>query len=277
MRIVHRVDSSRTVILAREEITRLPADGTRPAPRAGHKGGIMNAIFTHVISRCVFGALVLGTIDACSASPGDYVAESAQAMETTSTEEPAEKPATAPPPATDASADGDSAATAGVKQHPNETFSLAGWILVRAMDKTKALEDLGAPPDVTQVPTARGTAPIAMGGNWIVVDKPAPGTSVGTDGAGPCVGVVIIAGDKVYAFHFGGTDDPVSTMAGAGPFPAGSHGVIVGGDGSNDSDKMLNEVIRALNRNGIKIDGYSNTNGIHVRDGKFINYKTDHL
>jgi hypothetical protein len=112
------------------------------------------------------------------------------------------------------------------------------------------------------------------GGQHIVVpleDVPEGGL-VGSTGAGPCVGLIIVDDENIYVFHFTQTTDVSQALAEAiDDLGADAHAAIFGGDGSPLSEQTLEEVMDYLNAHSeITIDGYSNTPGLWVdSDGDY--------
>ena len=94
-----------------------------------------------------------------------------------------------------------------------------------------------------------------------------PNSYFGVDGAGPCIGVVVVCPSQVVAFHFDqGKDDAGATLS-QYTWPKGSHAVICGGDNSPVSNDQLIEVINSLANNGIKLDGIVNMKGCYYGPG----------
>ena len=114
---------------------------------------------------------------------------------------------------------------------------------------------------------------------------------VGAGGASPCIGVIIVTpegqmGDRtIFAFHFGALDNPYRTLENQGPFPAGSHVALFGGNGSKESNLTLQAVMRYFDSNRISsragqpdlvMDGYSDTTGLWVdRAGHYFTFRLD--
>lgn len=93
-------------------------------------------------------------------------------------------------------------------------------------------------------------------GNYTMVPAVPPGSVTGSGGAGPCIGMIITTPTgAVYVFHFWPEDNPAATL-GSITFPDGSHAGIFGGDNTQPSNEMLENLTPYLYGNGFTIDGY---------------------
>ena len=106
-------------------------------------------------------------------------------------------------------------------------------------------------------------------GNHQVAGCPlAANTYFGVEGAGPCIGVVVVGPGQVLAFHLSATDDAAATL-GQYAWPKNCKAVIFGGDDRRCPTHYL-EVINSLKQDGIKLDGMINmTGGYYGPGGKW--------
>ena len=106
------------------------------------------------------------------------------------------------------------------------------------------------------------------GGEHIVVpiDQVPDGVLVGSTGAGPCIGLIIVDADYIYVFHFAQTTDVAQTISVAiQDLGDDAHAAIFGGDGTPLSEQTLENVMDYLGSHpDITIDGYSDTPGLWV-------------
>ncbi len=169
-----------------------------------------------------------------------------------------------------------------VKEGENAPLKTPSYILIAppfgpGFDKDKVYDSNPIKP--TQLPRVpdpnldTGVAP----GRYKVVKNIPPGRYAGTGAASPCIGLIITdQNKKVYIYHFYNTQSPMTTLESTGVFLNGSHAAIFGGDNSPESNKTLLILMDHLRNNPeIKIDGFSNTEGLYVgADGKYYIYKT---
>lgn len=130
-----------------------------------------------------------------------------------------------------------------------------------------------------------------MGGNYVQVGRLKENQFAGSNGAGPCIGVIIFTMgpggvNKATVFHFTAMDHPYKTLSKMGPYPKGSRVAIFGGENTKESNATLASVMQYLDKYGsaqgknsskpLTIDGYSNTEGLWVnRNGEYVKYRTD--
>lgn len=109
-----------------------------------------------------------------------------------------------------------------------------------------------------------------LGKNHQFAGRPlADGAYFGVQGAGPCIGVIVVCPTQVAAFHFSATDDAGATLR-KYAWPKDCTAVICGGDNSAVSNDEVMEVISCLERHGIKIQGMVNMDGcFYGSDGKW--------
>jgi len=126
-------------------------------------------------------------------------------------------------------------------------------------------------------PNAKTRIGVAMD-NYAIVPKLPPGYSMGTTGAGPCIGVVIADPiGRVSCYHFSQGNNPGRTlnMTNPGGYPKGTRAIIFGGDNSAPSNFTLGMVVSNLESNSVGYV-YSNTTGGNVdSNGMFFLYKND--
>jgi hypothetical protein len=81
----------------------------------------------------------------------------------------------------------------------------------------------------------------------------------------------------VWVFHFNTTEDPYATLQASGPFPAGSHVILFGGDDSPGSNGTLQSVLSYFEGNDrVTIDGIHASTGMFVDgNGNYVNRKMD--
>ena len=121
----------------------------------------------------------------------------------------------------------------------------------------------------------------------VVLSPQSPGWLVGTQGAGPCIGVAVIGPERqagarlITIFHFYAGSDVATAMNAAG-IETGSKAAIFGGDNSDGSNRTLDRVadwLRAKKQAGkLTIAGFSDTHQLWAGfdcSGKvdFHNYK----
>ena len=137
--------------------------------------------------------------------------------------------------------------------------------------KKKAQQTLGLPPvKVRPYPGYKVTHGVPQGKNAHFSNIPF-GHYVGTTGAEPCVGLIIISpGDKtpggglrdIWVYHFEADDHPNNSIDLHDP-PKGSEGVIFGGDDRTESSPgLIDAIIADLRARGIKIRGLYNSPGM---------------
>jgi len=143
----------------------------------------------------------------------------------------------------------------------------------------KALQNKYGVPTVTELPKrdyakTNGTTQ----GNGTHYKSIPDGFMVGTSGAGPCIGVIIVgppdrAGNReIWVYHFQSGDNVSGTLNRDGPFPKGSKAVIFGGqNGVRESMGSLNDVESSLRGCNVTIDGVYNSPGLWVdRNGNYF-------
>ncbi|TWT75097.1 putative deoxyribonuclease RhsB [Allorhodopirellula solitaria] len=137
--------------------------------------------------------------------------------------------------------------------------------------KKKAQQTLGIPPvKVVPYPGYRRTHGVPQGKNSHFSNIPF-GHYVGTTGAGPCVGLIIVSpGDKtpgggmrdIWVYHFEADDHPNNSID-LHDLPTGSEGIIFGGDDRTESSPaLIDAIIADLKARGIKIRGLYNSPGM---------------
>jgi hypothetical protein len=108
----------------------------------------------------------------------------------------------------------------------------------------------------------------------------ASGELIGTDGAFPCVGVIIVTKTKAYAYHFDPNCQPYNSIClqdkatDTCKVPRGTTCVVFGGNNEASSNVILNSVLIALGPNAT----YCNTEGLwyDAKNNRFCRFKNDH-
>ena len=95
---------------------------------------------------------------------------------------------------------------------------------------------------------------VSQGNQRICGGLPGNCAWLGTTGAEPCVGVVIVgpSGSPAEGFHFEADDNPRESMFTYGGWPGGSKAIICGGDDSTASRCTLLRTITGLVANGVR-------------------------
>jgi hypothetical protein len=163
-----------------------------------------------------------------------------------------------------------------VVKKPNEPLYLPEYPLLPKKPgyKEKVIRDVGEikAPVIPDCPNKTGV----MGGEHIHVTNIPQGQVIGSSAADPCIGLIISTLNKdVNIYNFQATECPQRTLFYDGPFPKGSHAAIFGGNGSIESNATLDGVMGYLNSTKCIIDGYSDTIGSRIRDGKYVRFPND--
>ncbi len=156
----------------------------------------------------------------------------------------------------------------------NETYGLLGDILFAVGASPTNLKNTILLSKGKSLPTVkrplRPDMSVGVGqGKYTVFSVIPNGTSVGTTGAGPCIGVIIrYPTGKTFVYHFQGGDHPARTFVNTRPVapPPGTTALVFGGNNSPSSNFLLGSVVGYLDSNGV-LWGYSDTTGGNV-DGK---------
>lgn len=182
--------------------------------------------------------------------------------------------------------------TVAVEMGANTKNGLYFPSLFSAEKKTTVMERIGlVSPRMLSKPFRPEEVVNVTSGNYVSTKHLEEGQVAGSNGAGPCIGVIVsLVFDgvvrKVTVFHFGATDHPYKTLSRMGPFPKGSHVAIFGGENSNESNVTLESVMKYLQKYGspkgsdpsspLIVDGYSNTEGLWIdHKGQYVVYRTD--
>ena len=96
-----------------------------------------------------------------------------------------------------------------------------------------------------------------------------PTTNVGTEGAAPCIALIVnCPGSGVAVFHFKAGDDPAGTL-GSMTWPVGCKAIVCGGSNDCASNCLADYVIEAA-KSKFELEGVSDSNGCGVtKDGKW--------
>ncbi|MBX3414202.1 MAG: RHS repeat protein [Pirellulales bacterium] len=121
------------------------------------------------------------------------------------------------------------------------------------------------------------------GGQTIKVTDIPDDFLVGSQGAGPCIIMIISVpvrdkpGNRdVIVSHCYAADNPFKSLEAIGGFPVGCHAAVAGGDGSRESNTELLLVLTALQSQGAIIDGYFSGSGLWVDNrGNYHTYESD--
>ena len=103
------------------------------------------------------------------------------------------------------------------------------------------------------------------------------GHLVGTDGADPCVGAIIIQRTggvvtKISVYHFEADDHPPNTLARDGALAPGAEVILFGGSNGNESrNGLYKSIIDAIPGSGATMRGISGKCGLWVdKDGNLF-------
>lgn len=135
--------------------------------------------------------------------------------------------------------------------------------------RAKQLAEAGARSDLSPtVDTAPRTRVNAGETEQFDPQKPWPKARVGSDGTGPCIGMIVWSPDKVTVAHFwAGKDDPEASLSGLS-LGSGAKAYLFGGDDSHPSNLLLKGVLAGLKKKGAKVEAYAAFDGLWVdRDG----------
>lgn len=132
-------------------------------------------------------------------------------------------------------------------------------------------------PRFTSLPKNASLVKAQQGKNVSVKRNAVGNRYVGTDGCGPCVGLVIITPDDIHAFHFDALNDPYLTLRFFDPqFPPGSRAVVTqatdGSESTSQARHTLYRTIEYLERNAnITLDGFVGPSSVWVdNDGNYF-------
>jgi hypothetical protein len=131
----------------------------------------------------------------------------------------------------------------------------------------------GLPPAEVAVHPALGPS----GGQYYWFGLPYPG-SMGTGGCQGCIAVIIKCSTGVAVYHFTGGDDAACTLGVVFGLRltswSGCKAIVCGGDDSRDSNCLADEVLSALSRLSVAVDGVSGKGGCGVNpDGSWYEGK----
>lgn len=173
------------------------------------------------------------------------------------------------PAPVDAGTDAPSDAAGPTKTTTNNTSRSAARLFAESFlsppSKQSQIDKHGA-LDATQLDAVPrvGQRTMAAGGTCVTVSNIPDGYLVGSSGADPCIIAVIVNCDgSVIACHFYASDDAAAALAALGPFGECAHAAIAGGNNEPGSNTQLSQVIAALGRQGIAIDGIIDRIGIY--------------
>jgi RHS repeat-associated protein len=97
-------------------------------------------------------------------------------------------------------------------------------------------------------------------------------TAIGTGGAGSCNALIVKCPNFVSVFHFTVGDSPSGTL-GRYSWPTGCEAIICGGDNSDQSNCLGDDVNNAAKKAGIKVVGVSGNSGCGVdANGNWYQY-----
>lgn len=151
----------------------------------------------------------------------------------------------------------------------------AGWITPPNY-KYDLIQKIG---EITAIPIPV-TAPVGSGGLYHIQVTDPTGQTVGTGGAGPCIGLIVITpNDGIFVYHFGPEQDPHLTLARDADKFAGAHIAFFGGDNTPESNATLINAVGFFKDNEHRVpviwDGYSNTTGLWVQGGHYVTMPHD--
>ena len=164
--------------------------------------------------------------------------------------------------------------------HQRGTLSYVTETVVFARAKAEELKQLNSIPFrwLETVDFKRRTG--VSGGEHLIATNFDEGRFVGSTGAGPCIGLILIVPSqhgRTYAvYHFTATEDPSATIAELGTLPSGTRAALFGGDNSSGSNFTLRGVLNHLRGHAIEIEGYSDSVGLWIDStGRYYRYRTD--